>query len=185
VPFLQRFLDNSRFGRIGAPRDPMSRSHCCHCMTTKVEDKCIFVIFAQHLAWSIQNAGCCMSGRKRGTRQADIVRVFAERLRSVRTSRGMTQRELAEGAHVTLSYVSRLEAGGAAPGIDLLERLAQALRVALTELLPVSSLPDTVEAFRRVVKQRFNAVVEKSGQETLSMLDLFLSRLAESPAALR
>ena len=126
-----------------------------------------------------------MPARKRGRRHAAIVRVFAERLRSVRTSKGMTQRELAERAHVTLSYVSRLEAGAAAPGIDLLERLARALQVALTELLPASALPDSVDAFRKIVKEQFNAVVEKSGQETLSMLNAFLTRLAESPAALR
>jgi len=55
------------------------------------------------------------------------MRLFAARLREVRVSRGMTQVELGRRAHVTASYVWRLESGGAAPGIDLVARLARAL----------------------------------------------------------
>ena len=50
-------------------------------------------------------------------RRPEIVRLFAARLREVRHSRGMTQADLARRAHVTTSYVGRLESGGAAPGI--------------------------------------------------------------------
>lgn len=97
----------------------------------------------------------------------------------------MTQRDLADRAHVTLSYVSKLEAGGAAPGIDLLERLARALGVSVTDLLPTPSQPETVEAYREQVEQLFDAVLAKAGPDTLSMLKLFLERLAESPPSRR
>jgi transcriptional regulator with XRE-family HTH domain len=93
----------------------------------------------------------------------------------------MTQRELSEKAHITFSYVSRLEAGGTSPGIDLLERLAQALGVEVLDLLPVSSSSGTASQ-REQVKGLFEAVVTRAGSETLAMLGVFLSRLAESPA---
>lgn len=126
-----------------------------------------------------------MPSRKRRVRHAAIVQTFAERLRSLRTSRDMTQRDLAHHAHVTLSYISKLEAGGAAPGIDLVERLAHALRVSLTELLPEPFLEKAREGRVEQVKRLFDAVLRKSGPESLSMLALFLERLLESPAASR
>lgn len=122
-----------------------------------------------------------MPSKKRRIRQAAIVRAFAERLKRLRLAREMTQRELAERAHVTFSYISRLEAGGAAPGIDLLERLAQALKVSVTDLLPTSSDGATDEEHRDSVKLLFESVLSKAGSETLVMLGTLLARVAESP----
>jgi transcriptional regulator with XRE-family HTH domain len=126
-----------------------------------------------------------MPGKKRTIRHAAIVQVFAERLRAVRLSRQMTQRELADKAQVTLSYISRLESGGAAPGIDLLERLANALKIHLTELLPALVESQAIEDFREQIRQLFESVLAKSGRETLTMLNMHLIRLAESPATNR
>ena len=54
-----------------------------------------------------------MPRRRYPIRQSELVRRFAERLREVRLSRGMTQAVLAREANVTSSYLSRLEAGNA------------------------------------------------------------------------
>lgn len=97
----------------------------------------------------------------------------------------MTQRELADRAHVTFSYISRLEAGGAAPGIDLLDRLAKALRVGILELLSSAEVGEDTETYRLRVKGAFDAVVKRAGPETLAMLDVFLARLGEAPAVNR
>ena len=51
---------------------------------------------------------------------------FAQRLKELRAKAGLTQVEVAAKAHVALSYLSKLESGGAAPGIDLVDRLAAA-----------------------------------------------------------
>jgi transcriptional regulator with XRE-family HTH domain len=48
----------------------------------------------------------------------------------------MSQAELAGQEEVTTNYISRLEAGGAAPGIDLVARLAVGLGVPVADLLP-------------------------------------------------
>jgi transcriptional regulator with XRE-family HTH domain len=86
---------------------------------------------------------------------------------------------------VTFSYISRLEAGAAAPGIDMLERLAQALEVSAVDLLPAPSRPETAAESRAQVQGLFDAVMAKAGQETFLMLKLFLTRLAESPVVTR
>src|SRR5205823_8138284 len=66
-----------------------------------------------------QTGGGRMAKRKPRIQHAEVVGLFAARLREVRRSRGLTQAELAQRATVTASYVWRLESGGAAPGIDL------------------------------------------------------------------
>ena len=123
-----------------------------------------------------------MPTRKPTARQAAIVQAFAERLKALRAARNMTQRELATKAQVTFSYISRLEAGGAAPGIDLLQELAQALDANVADLLPG---PEAGEVSRDDVKELFDALLPKAGPETLSMLAMILARLAEAPATRR
>ena len=110
------------------------------------------------------------------------MQAFAERLKALRAARNMTQRELATKAQVTFSYISRLEAGGAAPGIDLLQKLAQALDANVADLLPG---PEASEVSRDDVKELFDALLPKAGPETLSMLAMILARLAEAPATRR
>lgn len=122
--------------------------------------------------------------RKKRVKQAAIVEAFAARLKDLRTSRGMTQKNLADKAGVTLTYISKLEAGGAAPGLDLMERLARALDLDLTELLP-KVISSESESRRRNVLKRFEALVANSGDETLGMLGVLIATLADSPGSRR
>ncbi|MDB5307389.1 MAG: hypothetical protein JWO38_1591 [Gemmataceae bacterium] len=125
-------------------------------------------------------------GRSRPrTKQAEIVRRFAARLREVRRSRGMTQTELAERASMAASYVGRLEAGGAAPGIDLVDRLATALGTTVHDLLPLGPLPDPEAVLRDQALRLAEGLVRGADRETLLMLNPLLARLAESPVANR
>jgi transcriptional regulator with XRE-family HTH domain len=126
-----------------------------------------------------------MARRRPRTRQAEIVRRFAARLRELRRSRGFSQAELARRAVVTPSYVARLEAGGAAPGIDLVDRLAQALGVTPADLLPTQTPPDTDVVLRERVTALFQTLLRTADRETLLMLAPLLARLTESPVANR
>jgi transcriptional regulator with XRE-family HTH domain len=123
-----------------------------------------------------------MPGKKHVVRQAAIVSSFAEKLKEHRSAKGITQRDLAKKAEITLTYVSRLEAAGAAPGIDTLERLAGALGVEIMELLPPPKQQKTVDTDRREVKELFESLLPKMGQETLAMLGSLLKRLADASA---
>ena len=115
--------------------------------------------------------------------QAPIVGVFAQRLKGARLALGLSQLDLATQAQVTASYISRLEAGGAAPGIDLLERLAQALKVPIADLLPTRE--ENSETQQEKVRQLFESVIRKAGPETLSMLKALFTRLAEASSGTR
>src|SRR5437016_5255874 len=91
--------------------------------------------------------------RKERIEQDEAVRLFAARLREVRRSRGLTQAELGRRATVTSSYIWRLESGGAAPGIDLVARLAAALGTTSHDLMPVTAPPDTMAVLRDQARQ--------------------------------
>lgn len=125
-----------------------------------------------------------MANRKKHVNQPDIVRYFGERLRALRASRGLTQRELAQAAEITVTYVSKLEAGGAAPGIDLLERLARALQVATIDLLPPRT-DKSPEEKREDVRRLLDGVLAIAGPDTVNVLAELLARLAESSAVPR
>jgi transcriptional regulator with XRE-family HTH domain len=80
--------------------------------------------------------------RKTPIRHDAIVAAFAQKLREARRSRGMTQRDLARVTHLAESYISRLENGTIAPGIDLVARIARALGVAIEDLIRLVESPD-------------------------------------------
>jgi transcriptional regulator with XRE-family HTH domain len=118
--------------------------------------------------------------RKRRIEQDEAVRLFAARLREVRRSRGMTQAELSRRAHVTPSYIWRLESGGAAPGIDLVARLARALGTTSHDLMPEAAPPDTMAVLREQARGLFDALLAAADRETLLMLNPLLARLVEA-----
>jgi transcriptional regulator with XRE-family HTH domain len=118
-------------------------------------------------------------GRKNRVEQDQAVRLFAARLREVRQSRGMTQAELGRRAHVTASYVWRLESAGASPGIDLVTRLAQALGTTAHDLTPAAAAPDTMGLLREQARGLFEALLSAADRETLLMLNPLLARLVE------
>ncbi|MCK1743755.1 helix-turn-helix transcriptional regulator [Bradyrhizobium sp. 139] len=72
----------------------------------------------------------------------DIREILAVNLRKLRQARGLSQEELAHRAEIDRTYVSSLERSVYAAGIDVVERLARALGVEVTDLLtrPTSSL---------------------------------------------
>jgi transcriptional regulator with XRE-family HTH domain len=92
----------------------------------------------------------------------------------------MTQAELGRRASVTASYVWRLESGGAAPGIDLVARLARALGTTSHDLLPEAAPPDTEAALRERARALFDALLAVADRETLLMLNPLLARLTEA-----
>src|SRR5262245_23410203 len=99
------------------------------------------------------------SRRRSPVQHAPIVQAFAARLRELRHARGMSQVALAREATVTVSHVSRLETSRAAPGIDLVERLAKALSTTVADLLPTAEPPDTVSMLRQQARRLCDALI--------------------------
>jgi transcriptional regulator with XRE-family HTH domain len=92
----------------------------------------------------------------------------------------MTQADLAERAGVTPTYVSKLEGAGAAPGIDLVGKLAEALGAAVTDLVPARPPKDPSAVSREQARALFEAVMAAADAQTFALLNPFLALLAES-----
>ncbi len=60
--------------------------------------------------------------------------IFARNLRKIRVQLGTSQENLAVDAQIDRTYVSRLERGIENPTIAIIERLANALGVSISEL---------------------------------------------------
>lgn len=122
--------------------------------------------------------------RKVQIEHAEIVRLFAARLRVVRLSRGMTQTDLATKAIVTPTYIGKLEAARVAPGIDLVDRLAKALGTTIADLLPETGPADSLPVLREQAA-KLTETLKESDRETLTMIVPLLARLLESPTRRR
>jgi transcriptional regulator with XRE-family HTH domain len=110
----------------------------------------------------------------------EVVGRFARRLRELRVERGMTQADLALRARVTATYLSKLESAGSAPGIDLVEKLAMALGVGLTDLIPSPSHTSVPAVSREQAQSLFDTLLKKADQQTFALLNPFLALLVES-----
>ncbi|QDU23308.1 helix-turn-helix domain-containing protein [Urbifossiella limnaea] len=115
-------------------------------------------------------------------RHAGVVERFAARLRELRLARGMTQADLAQQASVTPNYVGKLENAGAAPGIDLVERLGVALGVTASDLLQSSTPSDPRPVLRDQARRLLDRVAEDD--HALTFLVPLLARLAGGPGSL-
>lgn len=124
-----------------------------------------------------KTVGAPMGKRKAKIEQAAIVRQFAARLRETRQAAGLTQAELARNAHVALSHLSKLESGDAAPGLDLLDRLARALATTVTKLLPPPDDATAVAELKERTRLLFDGVMERADADTLAVLHMLLARL--------
>lgn len=60
---------------------------------------------------------------------------FPKRLKKIRKSKGLTQKELADKIGINKSYVSRYEKGEHLPSLVIFEWICQALEVSSKDLL--------------------------------------------------
>jgi len=120
-------------------------------------------------------------GRKKTIRHADIVRGFAERLRELRRSRGLSQADLASRAGVHWTYVGRLERGKAAPGLDLMGRLAEALNAPVADLLPTKAA-NPVPFQQQQARTRLESILKRADNSTLGILNAVLAMMDDNLA---
>jgi XRE family transcriptional regulator, stress-response regulator len=68
-------------------------------------------------------------------RKTDLLSAIGETLRAVRNERGLTLRQVAEGAHVSISYLAEIERCEKDPSSRVLESVAEGLGVEMGSLL--------------------------------------------------
>ena len=67
--------------------------------------------------------------------QGDLLSTIGETLRAERNERGLTLKQVAEGAHVSVSYLAEIERGEKDPSSRVLKSIAGGLDVEVSELL--------------------------------------------------
>jgi transcriptional regulator with XRE-family HTH domain len=67
----------------------------------------------------------------------DVQSQFGERLREIRTRKGLSQEGLAAAAGLHRTYISSVERGERNVTLTTIEKLAAALGVSMTDLIPV------------------------------------------------
>jgi transcriptional regulator with XRE-family HTH domain len=67
--------------------------------------------------------------------KGDLLSAIGDTLRAERSERGLTLKQVAEGAHVSVSYLAEIERGEKDPSSRVLESIARGLDVELSELL--------------------------------------------------
>ena len=67
--------------------------------------------------------------------KTDLLSATGETLRAIRTESGLTLRQVAEGAHVSVSYLAEIERGEKDPSSRILESIAGGLDIEMSGLL--------------------------------------------------
>ena len=67
--------------------------------------------------------------------KTDLLSAIGETLRTIRTERGLTLRQVAEGAHVSISYLAEIERGEKDPSSRVLESISGGLEIEVGDLL--------------------------------------------------
>lgn len=76
-------------------------------------------------------------------------------LREVRTSKKVTQAELAEKLDVSQQHISAYERGERIPGIDAAARIADALGVTLDELVIIRDAHEKIaQKYNKIIKNK-------------------------------
>ncbi|MBN9525425.1 MAG: helix-turn-helix transcriptional regulator [Alphaproteobacteria bacterium] len=80
--------------------------------------------------------------------------ILAVNIVALRMERGMSAERLAEAAGVHLTYIWRIQRGGASVGLDKLDAIAEALGVTLSRLLEEPATAATPAALKRGRKKK-------------------------------
>jgi transcriptional regulator with XRE-family HTH domain len=64
-----------------------------------------------------------------------IMKRVAENMKRIRNERGLTQQTLADKTKIHRVYLAQIEGATRAPSLEMLERLAKALKVTVGELV--------------------------------------------------
>ena len=111
-------------------------------------------------------------------RVGGIVMTFGEKLRKLRTDRGLTQEELAEKIYVTRTAISKWESDRGYPSIDSLKAISKFFSVSIDDLLSPDEVLTIAEQDNKQKETCFKDLVYALLDLCISML-LFLPFFAE------
>jgi transcriptional regulator with XRE-family HTH domain len=84
----------------------------------------------------------------------DGAKLFRERLKSLRESKGLTQSQLEERIGKEPNYITRVETGRIdTPPFDVISRIAVELQVPVSELFFFEGIDDSAQTLRKRIQQ--------------------------------
>ena len=92
--------------------------------------------------------------------------LLGKRIREIRKSQGLSQERLAERAGISAQYVSNIERGKENPTLDLLLRLADALKVSLGQMCDFETVEDMNQ---RKMRSSIGAILQKADPDRLRL----------------
>lgn len=99
---------------------------------------------------------------------------FGEKLKALRTERGLTQEQLAAKLYVSRTAVSKWETGGGSPNLDSLQAVARLFDVSVDDLLSTDDLIVLARDERR-------STARSNGMLSLGLLDMLAIAFAFLP----
>lgn len=105
----------------------------------------------------------------------DQLKLFGQRLQTVRKAAKLTQEQAAERAGVTPNFLGYIERGKKQPSLNLVFSLAKALNVSVESLFRFERL----ERDEAVLRKRICALVERAKPEQLHLTYSFLKYVIE------
>lgn len=95
-----------------------------------------------------------------------LIMKIGERIKLLRESKNMSQRDLADSIHVTPSFLCRIENGSSRPNIDCICDIAKALHCTPQDILcDIFEYPDEI-----TISDKIKIIVEKFPKERQQIL---------------
>lgn len=97
---------------------------------------------------------------------------IASRIRSARARAGLTRKQLAAASGASERYLAKLEAGLGNPSIEMLMSVADALGLAVADLIPMGGERDrdmahVAQLMRRMSPERIRSTLDRLGEKSL------------------
>lgn len=89
------------------------------------------------------------------------LKLFGKRARELRAIRKLSQEQLAEKAHISPKYISRIEMGQQFPSIGTLTKLAKALRVEIKDLFEFEHEAKNITELKKSINRLLNEADEE------------------------
>ena len=121
--------------------------------------------------------------------RSNLRHILALNIRKHRYILGLSQAKLAESANVATAYIAMIELEKKFPSVDVLERIAYALKIDPTELFSKNDHPsEAIKEFHQLFLRDFERIVKHhiEGFETMVNNEKFVSNVPEEiPASMR
>ena len=114
-----------------------------------------------------------LDGQRSRVAAVDLGQLVGARIRALRKGRKLTIEALAGRAEIDTSYLSNIERGVQNPSLAMLSQIADALEVALPEIVDVGPHEDEI-ALRQRVATRLERMSREQLRALLRWLDAFV-----------